>query len=247
LLYTLKVVAKAMPFLQTAIERFIDSLQRKELNPQQIIQARLGTQSGSASAPNAPGQVESQGGARAEARPLAEPRSASAVRAPAPGDNPTAQPADGTSVAAQELALRQIQQDFQDGRERIAARLAQVQRQDTAVFGAMLASGVISLILILWGAYSFFKSGVDAIAVLSGLVGLVTGAGTAIMRWLQKNLAEKAARLERIEEDQTRYLRAIQAALALTGPERNTQLAETTKWLRDGMRSAPQQAATRDA
>ncbi|MCP4368185.1 MAG: hypothetical protein GY797_08790 [Deltaproteobacteria bacterium] len=164
------------------------------------------------------------------------------------GREGVSEPPPCTSNAAQEMSLRQIQQDFEDNRQRMHRRLDRLQTQDSAVFRVMLVSGAISIVLILWGAYYFFFNGVGVVAVLSELVGLLSGVGTTILRRLQKDLRDKANRLERQEEEQTRYLRAIQSALALTGSNRDRQLAETAKWLREGAaKRSPQQPAVGDA
>ena len=240
MLRIMRLVAKAMPWLGKVIEWIIDPLLRENRTAEEIIEGRLGPDASSAPRANRPHQVRSESGRTPEANPPVEPHPERKSDASVASEKAAAGLTDGTTVAAQEMALRQIQQDFQDSRQRMQSKLARIQRQDTAVFCVMLVSGVISLLLILWGTYSFLQNGVNVVAVLAELVGLISGAGTAILRRLQRDLRDKLARLERLEEDQTQYLRAIQAALALTGPERDKQLSETTKWLREGARRTPQ-------
>jgi hypothetical protein len=239
MLRILRGIAKVLPWLGKALERLIDSLGRENQTAEDIIRQRLGSDASVAPSANRDNQVKSQSTLTSEARPPVEPRPEPTSDARVAGEKSAAELTDGTSLAAQEMALRQIQQDYQDRGERMRSNLARIQRQDTAVFYVMLVSGVISLVLIVWGTYSFVQNGVNVVAVLSELVGLVSGTGTAILRRLQKDLRKKSAGLERDEEHQTQYLRAIQSALVLTGPEREKQLAETAKWLREGVRKGP--------
>ena len=97
----------------------------------------------------------------------------------------------------------------------------------------MLVFASVALLFIIWGGYIIFQKGVNIIAILVEFVGILGGAGSLILRQLHERLKEKANTIERQQDEQTKYLRAIQTALALTGPEREKQLAETAKWLRD--------------
>jgi hypothetical protein len=137
------------------------------------------------------------------------------------------------SINAQEIALKQIQQDFQDSRERQASLLRKVNAQESVVFRFMLVFASVSLLFLIWGGYILFQKGVNITAILAEFVALLGGAGSLILRQLQDRLKVKADSLEKQQDEQTKYLRAIQTVLSLTGSEREKQLAETAKWLRD--------------
>jgi hypothetical protein len=157
------------------------------------------------------------------------------VISPTP-ENRQEQPSDRTSIAAQEMALRAIQDDFQESKSRMQLKIAETQAQDRWLFRALLLTGSFSVLLILIGAYWFFAKDMKVEAALSGLVGILSGSGTAIFRGLQRQVKAKSEKLESQEEQQTQYLRAIQAAFTLTGPERDKQMAETAKWIREGVK-----------
>ena len=97
----------------------------------------------------------------------------------------------------------------------------------------MLIAASLALILIVAGAVLFFLNQSFVLGAISGLVGLLAGAGSAILRALNSELRQKADATEKQQRRQTEYLRAIQAALVLHGSERDTQIAETAKWLRE--------------
>jgi hypothetical protein len=86
---------------------------------------------------------------------------------------------------------------------------------------------------VIWGGYLIFEKGLNILAILTEFLGLVTGSGSLMLRRLQDSLKAKAEIIEREQNQQTKYLRAIQTALALTGPQREKVLAETARWLRE--------------
>ena len=151
---------------------------------------------------------------------------------PTRANQPVAIVEDQVARAAQELALRHMQQDFQDRRSEDSRALALNRAQEVRVFGFLIICAAVALLFIIVGGYLIFQGSIK-VAVLAEFLGVIVGSGTLILRQLQDRLKDKAASIERQQENQTKYLQAIQTALALSGPEREKQLAETAKWLRE--------------
>ena len=62
----------------------------------------------------------------------------------------------------------------------------------------MVFFALLALLLIIWGGYLIFQKGLDILAVLVELVGLLGGAGSLILRQLQEDLNEKAESIEKV-------------------------------------------------
>ncbi|HEX9839684.1 MAG TPA: hypothetical protein VGA72_10070 [Anaerolineales bacterium] len=232
-------IAKLLPFLAPFIEKVTAVLLARIESADDIIKRRL-----QVDAPVQPKKSEPSGNnvllnkkqdsVEDKTGVVPPPKKEDVDRVPPTATQREPEPINASaSVPAQEIALKQIEQDFQDSRERKARMLRNINSQESTVFRLMIIFSVVSLFFIIWGGYIMFQSGLNVLAILVEIVGLLGGAGSLILRRLQEGLKEKAASIERQQDEQTRYLRAIQTALSLTGPEREKQLAETAKWLRD--------------
>lgn len=146
--------------------------------------------------------------------------------------------ADSTAAYTQEITLKQIEQEFQDSKKRKELTIEDIHAQENIVFKLMLVFALIALVFIISGGFIILNKGLNIVAVLGELVGLVGGAGTLILRQLQDRLNTRATSIEREQDQQTTYLRAIQTALVLTGAEREVQLVKTAEWLRGEMENA---------
>jgi hypothetical protein len=222
-------IAKILPFLAPFIERVTAALLARMESSDELIRRRLRTDSlVQPQKPEKQDAVEEQ----TEVAPSTKKDEPASVP-PTINQNVPEQINASTLVPAQEITLKQIEQDFQDSRERKARMLRNINAQESTVFRLMVVFSLVSLLFIIWGGYIMFQGGLNVLAILVEIVGLLGGAGSLILRRLQEGLKQKADSIERQQDEQTRYLRAIQTALALTGPERERQLAETAKWLRE--------------
>ena len=222
-------IAKILPFLAPFIERVTAALLARMESSDELIRRRLRTDSlVQPQKPEKQDAVEEQ----TEVAPSTKKDEPASVP-PTINQNAPEQINASTLVPAQEITLKQIEQDFQDSRERKARMLRNINAQESTVFRLMVVFSLVSLLFIIWGGYIMFQGGLNVLAILVEIVGLLGGAGSLILRRLQEGLKQKADSIERQQDEQTRYLRAIQTALALTGPERERQLAETAKWLRE--------------
>lgn len=68
---------------------------------------------------------------------------------------------------------------------------------------------------------------------LAGIVGLISGAGSAILRYLAERLSERRNQVRQEQKEQVQVLQAVQAALALSGTERNQELSKVAAWLHE--------------
>jgi hypothetical protein len=140
----------------------------------------------------------------------------------------------GATTDPQELVLRQIENNFLEAAKRGERAADQLHVQDQAAFRLSITFAVISLAFIVGGAYLISVHRLNLLGALAELLGLISGSGSAILRSLQKELVAKAERLEKQASEQNHYLRAIQTSLVMTpGPEREAQLAHTSKWIRE--------------
>ncbi|BCG65198.1 MAG: hypothetical protein methR_P3023 [Methyloprofundus sp.] len=138
-----------------------------------------------------------------------------------------------TSPDSLALSLKQIEQDFSDERTRRESKLKRIQAQESSVFKFYLLFTLCALLLILWGAYEAFLTGINLIAIVSEFVGLIVGSASFLLKKWHNSLKSEERNQEKLQAEQTKYLRAIQTVLALKGKEREQQLVETAKWLRE--------------
>jgi hypothetical protein len=221
ILKVLKIIARVLPPLANFINKIVDSLAARSLSSEEIISGRL------------------------EHLDQKDPRSLEVGRADEavletkevklPPEN--VETGDSTARSSQELALRQIEQDFQDSRVRKSKRLDRLISQESLVFRLMIVFAIVSLAFIVWGGYLIFQRGLNILSILTEFVGIIGGSGSLILRQLQGALKSKAQIIEAEQDKQTNYLRAIQTSLALHGPERDKELAETAKWLREQVKN----------
>jgi hypothetical protein len=137
-----------------------------------------------------------------------------------------------TSLASQEIALRQIERDFSEKTDRTQKRIDSLCKQENKLFSLMLLIACIGLVLLCIGAWFILVGQRPTIGSVSALLGLISGSGSAIPRRMRKEVRTTIQAIEQEQERQTHYLRVIQTTLALTGPERAKQLIETVTWLR---------------
>jgi predicted PurR-regulated permease PerM len=153
-------------------------------------------------------------------------------------DNEVQVPPSYKNVIEQEKKLKQIEHDLNKNREQIQKRSDRMQKNEMIVFYFMLVSAIVSIILIVLGAFLFFKKGTDITAVLSTFVGILAGTGTAILRQLQKYLKEEIGKLLILQEKDSDYLRRIEIALAFEeGPERAQRIVETISKLQENIKT----------
>jgi hypothetical protein len=233
LLKIINAIAVLLPFLAKSLEKFTDSLLAKTETSKDIISKRFQD--------NEYKRIVDSVESSKNLQPVLEESLSSTVNDSLPiksaeaskKETQSASSIDNTAISTQEITLRQIEQDFQDSRERKLKALQKIHAQEDITFKFMLIFALVALVFIVWGGYIIFQQGFNIIVVLVEFIGLVGGAGTLILRQLQDRLKDKADVIDREQDQQTKYLRTIQAALALTGSERETQLAETAKWLRE--------------
>jgi len=233
-----RLFAKLFPFIANILEGIANSLVSKEKETADIVESRFAAVDKERES-GASYHQPSKDATNKEVQQLTPgPMSDSNAAIPNAMEGCGEKVSDGTKAAAQEMALRAIQADFEESRPRMRSKVARIESQDRWLFRAMLLTGSLSVLLILIGAFLFIAKGMIVAATLSEIVGLLSGSGTAIFRGLQNDLKAKSEKLESQEQLQTQFLRAFQIALTLTGAERDMQMAETAKWIREGAKGA---------
>ena len=240
LLKILNFIAKAMPFLAKLIEKITEALLTETMSSEsseEIIRQRLQAEEHTDTARQEPPSTDLppeetlKNESKTRTVPSAIEQKVEAQEHKDKGQQKPTEVTD-TSILAQEIQLKQIEQDFTDVRERDQKKLERVVRQEAIVFYFLLLFALVSLAFIIWGGYLFIGKGLNLVSALTGFLGLIGGVGSIILRNLHKNLQQNRTTIEKRQEEQTKYSRSIQTALALTGSEREKQLAETARWLR---------------
>src|SRR5919109_4348337 len=152
-------IAKILPFLAPFIERVTAALLARMESSDELIRRRLRTDSlVQPQKPEKQDAVEEQ----TEVAPSTKKDEPASVP-PTINQNAPEQINASTLVPAQEITLKQIEQDFQDSRERKARMLRNINAQESTVFRLMVVFSLVSLLFIIWGGYIMFQGGLNVL------------------------------------------------------------------------------------
>ena len=142
-----------------------------------------------------------------EAEPTAAPAAPPAPAPPAP-----------TRTAVPEVFLHDMRDAMQSQSEELERELEDLRNERRTVFRMLLLAVVITFVFLLIGAALVF-AGVIAVGVLSGLVALVPGAGTLILRRMENRIDREKDEADALRERKVQLLQAIQVTLLIEGAE----------------------------
>ena len=140
---------------------------------------------------------------------------------------------------AQKNFLEHMEKTLEDSRRRLEKDQEEIRSQEAIIFRVFISFALVGIAFIIFGGYLMIR-GASVQGALAGIVGLISGAGSAILRYLAEWLSEKRNQIRQEQKEQVQVLQAVQAALALSGTERNQELSKVAAWLRErAMQSLP--------
>lgn len=140
---------------------------------------------------------------------------------------------------AQRNFLEHMEKSLEDSRRRLEKDQEEIRSQEAIIFRVFIFFALVGIAFIIFGGYLMVR-GASVQGALAGIVGLISGAGSAILRYLAERLSERRSQIRQEQKEQVQVLQAVQAALALSGTERNQELSKVAAWLRErAMQSLP--------
>lgn len=131
-----------------------------------------------------------------------------------------------------DLFLEKMREAMEGQSAEAERELGSLRRQEKTVFTFLLVAAGITLALLVVGAALVF-AGLIAVGVLSGLVALIPGTGTLILRRLERRVALNKDRADSVRQDNLRLLQAIQITLLIDDPvQRSHKIAALSDELR---------------
>jgi hypothetical protein len=145
--------------------------------------------------------------------------------------------------APAEVATQIFVEDLRDRVETTRAdtkvRLARLDSRESILFGLMIASGVLAVLLVVAGFLLAVLVSAP-LAIATEAVGLLSGAGTATFRQLRRDARHDRNILRSTEEEDTRMLRAIAVTTMIQDTaERNRAMADLAGRLAESVSSRP--------
>jgi hypothetical protein len=138
------------------------------------------------------------------------------------------------STAFEEEFLRQMRVRAQHDESELSEDVSRLRRYEHVEFMFFVCLAILTVVFISVGAVLIMAGhGKLTVAIMSGVAGLFTGAGTAIVKGLSIYTTRRREEMSRSREDTNRTSQAIQAAFAIRDPQqRDAEILRLAEWLR---------------
>jgi hypothetical protein len=139
------------------------------------------------------------------------------------------------STAFEEEFLHQMRARAQNDEVRLSEDIVRLRRYELVEFIFFVCLAILTVVFISAGAVAIMtEKGHLTVALMSGIAGLFTGAGTAIVKGLAIYTNRQRQEMARNREDTNRTSQAIQAAFAIRDPKRrDAEILRLAEWLRE--------------
>jgi hypothetical protein len=143
------------------------------------------------------------------------------------------------SDAATELFVDSLQDRERIAADRVAEDIRRLAWQETALFITSIVAAIACLCLAIATVVIVIMGSITG-GSLSGAMAALSGAGTAGLRWMTSELRRRRDKLQAMEEESTRVMRAVGVARMITdADQRNAALAELAARIADRVGAYP--------
>ena len=137
-----------------------------------------------------------------------------------------------TTADSQKKLLLDIAESLKSSHKDLEKEKETILSQEKKVFSLFVSLAIIGIIFIIVGGYLAMNDKL-VIGILSELLGILSGSGSALLKYLHKHLAERRKSVTINQKEQTDVLQAIQAALVIPGQAGIDEMKKVAAWLRD--------------
>lgn len=146
----------------------------------------------------------------------------------------------GTAELATQIYIEDLRKRADAARDQSASNAKSLRRKENAIFGAMMITGYLAVVLIVLGVVLAFTAGLP-FTLISEAVGLLSAGGSRIFRKLGNETKQEREVIEQRESDEARLLRALAVTSMIENKEQKDKtIADLAAKLADDVtRKAP--------